>query len=39
MNLVREHLRNRNSPIQLIAKIEKVEAVHNIDAIIDAATG
>ena len=39
LNLVREHLRKHNSGIQLIAKIEKAEAVHNIDAIIEAADG
>src|SRR6185436_9990434 len=31
LNLVRQHLRNHNSGIQLIAKIAKGEAVHNID--------
>ncbi len=39
LNLVREHLRNRNSEIQLIAKIEKSEAVSNIDSIIEASDG
>jgi len=36
---VREHLRNKMSDIQLIAKIEKSEAVTNIKSIIDAADG
>jgi pyruvate kinase len=36
---VREHLRNRMSDIQLIAKIEKNEAISNIKSIIDAADG
>ena len=36
LNLVREQLRSQTSNIALIAKIEKAEAVHNIDAIIDA---
>jgi pyruvate kinase len=39
LNLVREALRNQSSNIALIAKIEKNEAVHNIDAIIEAADG
>jgi pyruvate kinase len=39
LNLVREHLRSQNSPIQLIAKIEKAEAVANIDSILETADG
>lgn len=37
--LVRQHLFNRGSDIQLIAKIEKGEAMQSIDGIIDAADG
>lgn len=36
---VREHLRHKMSSIQLIAKIEKAEAVQNIAPILDAADG
>lgn len=36
---LRQHLRNRQSEIQLIAKIEKKEAIDNIDSIIDTADG
>jgi pyruvate kinase len=39
LNLVREHLRSKVSDIQLIAKIEKADAVANIDAILDASDG
>jgi pyruvate kinase len=39
LNLVREHLCAKVSDIQLIAKIEKSEAVANIDAILDASDG
>jgi pyruvate kinase len=39
IHLVREHLRNMVADIHLIAKIEKAEAISNIDAIIDAADG
>ena len=39
LNLVREQLRSQGSNIALIAKIEKAEAVHNIDAIIEACDG
>jgi pyruvate kinase len=39
INAVREHLRGKGSSIQLIAKIEKSEAVSNIDSIIEAADG
>lgn len=39
VDAVRNHLRKKNSTIQLIAKIEKAEAVGNIDSIIDAADG
>jgi pyruvate kinase len=37
--LLREHLRNKGSDIHLIAKIEKAEAVSQIDSILDAADG
>ena len=37
--LLRQHLANRGSDIQLIAKIEKAEALQFIDAIIDASDG
>ncbi|HZZ42374.1 MAG TPA: pyruvate kinase [Tepidisphaeraceae bacterium] len=37
--LLRDHLRHHSSDIQLIAKIEKAEAVKDIDPIIDAADG
>jgi pyruvate kinase len=36
---LRQHLRNHGSHIQIIAKIEKSEAVEAIDSIIDAAEG
>ena len=36
---LRAHLQKRNSHIGLIAKIEKTEAIQEIDAIIDAADG
>src|SRR4029079_15923384 len=39
INLLREHLRNKTSDIQIIAKIEKSEAIEHIDAIIEAAAG
>jgi pyruvate kinase len=39
VNLVRECLRNKVSDIHIIAKIEKAEAIRNIDAIVDAADG
>ena len=39
LRLLREHLANHGSDIPLIAKIEKSEAVRQIDAIIDAADG
>jgi pyruvate kinase len=39
INLLREHLQNHSSDIQIIAKIEKSEAIEKIDAIIDAADG
>ena len=39
INLLREHLRNRNADVHLIAKIEKAEALREIDAIIDASDG
>src|SRR5688500_5151404 len=37
--LLRQHLANRGSDIQLIAKIEKAEALQHIDAIIEASDG
>jgi pyruvate kinase len=37
--LLREHLRNRSSDIRLIAKIEKSEALKEIDAILEASDG
>src|SRR5688500_7563848 len=37
--LLRQHLVNRGSDIQLIAKIEKAEALQHIDAIIEASDG
>ncbi|MDP9174611.1 MAG: pyruvate kinase [Planctomycetota bacterium] len=37
--LLREHLRNKVTDIHLIAKIEKSEALQQIDAIIDACDG
>lgn len=39
LQLLREHLINRGASIQLIAKIEKNEALRQIDAIIDASDG
>ena len=39
LHLLREHLRNKVSDIHLIAKIEKAEALEQIDAIIDASDG
>ncbi|MEO6434499.1 MAG: pyruvate kinase [Tepidisphaeraceae bacterium] len=39
LQLVRQHLGNKRSDIQLIAKIEKAEAMTSIDAIIDASDG
>jgi pyruvate kinase len=39
INLLREHLRNRNADLHVIAKIEKAEALREIDAIIDASDG
>ena len=39
ITLLRQHLTNRSSDIQLIAKIEKAEALQHIDAIIEAADG
>src|SRR5687768_10892335 len=37
--LLRQHLANRGSDIQLIAKIEKAEALQFIDAIVDCSDG
>src|SRR5206468_2286218 len=37
--ILREHLREKRSPIDLIAKIEKPEALGKIDEIIDASDG
>ena len=39
LKLLREHLRNKVSDIHIIAKIEKSEAMQNIDAIVDASDG
>lgn len=39
LQLLREHLINRGASIQLIAKIEKSEALREIDAIIDHSDG
>ena len=39
LQILRQHLANRGSDIQLIAKIEKAEAITNIDGIIDASDG
>lgn len=36
---LREHLRNRSSDIQIIAKIEMAEAVDHIDGILEASDG
>jgi pyruvate kinase len=39
IHLLREHLVNKTSDMHIIAKIEKAEAVKDIDAIIDACDG
>lgn len=39
LHLIRQHLINKVSDIHLIAKIEKAEAITEIDAIIDASDG
>ncbi|HYO10124.1 MAG TPA: pyruvate kinase [Tepidisphaeraceae bacterium] len=39
LTILRQHLANRGSDIQLIAKIEKAEALEQIDGIIDASDG
>ncbi len=39
LTLLRQHLRNHDSDIHLIAKIEKSEAVNAIDSILDASDG
>jgi pyruvate kinase len=39
LHLLREHLQNRGSDIHLIAKIEKAEAIKEIDAIMEASNG
>src|SRR5687767_9933600 len=39
IQLLRQHLSNRGSDIQIIAKIEKAEALQHIDAIIEASDG
>ena len=39
ITLLRQHLQNHASDINLIAKIEKAEAIRDIDAIIEAADG
>ncbi len=37
--LLRQHLRNKISDVHIIAKIEKAEAIKEIDAILDASDG
>ncbi len=39
LTILRQHLANRGSDIQLIAKIEKAEAIDRIEEIIDASDG
>jgi pyruvate kinase len=39
VQLLRQHLRNKASDIQLISKIEKAEALQHIDGILDASDG
>jgi pyruvate kinase len=39
LSILRQHLANRGSDIQLIAKIEKAEALKEIDGIIEASDG
>lgn len=39
IQLLRQHLRNKASDIHIIAKIEKAEAVREIDAILEASDG
>ncbi|MGA2581993.1 MAG: pyruvate kinase [Tepidisphaeraceae bacterium] len=39
LNLLREHLQNKESDAHLIAKIEKAEALEHIDGIVDASDG
>jgi pyruvate kinase len=39
LELLREHLRNKVSDINLIAKIEKAEALEHIDGILEASDG
>src|SRR4029453_15751609 len=39
LNTLRQHLPKRGSDIQLIAKIEKAEALNQIDGIVDASDG
>ena len=39
LHLLREHLRNKVSDIHLVSKIEKAEAINEIEAIIDASDG
>jgi pyruvate kinase len=39
LELLREHLRNKESDIHLIAKIEKAEALAHIDGIVEASDG
>ena len=39
LRLLREHLRNQVSDIHLVAKIEKAEALADIDAILEASDG
>jgi pyruvate kinase len=39
LQLIRQHLANRGSEMQIIAKIEKADALKHIDSIIDASDG
>ncbi len=39
LQLLREHMHNRQSDIHLIAKIEKAEAIQHIESILDASDG
>ena len=39
LHLIRQHLVNRTSDIHVIAKIEKAEAIREIDAILEASDG
>src|SRR3954464_15848188 len=39
INLLREHLRNRDGDLHIVAKIEKAEALREIDSIIEVCDG